>query len=113
MAGKRPRNGANGESPTKGGHNTDGARGDENKTNNNTNGDANANGGGGYQQWWGKGMPTGNGGVTREEMYVFVMGFAANYKAGGKGKGGGGGSKGGGQWQDLDERQFRRVDKFK
>ena len=48
--------------------------------------------------------------MTWEQMYAFVMGIAANYR-GGKGKGGG--SKGGGQWQDLDERQFRRVDKFK
>ena len=57
-------------------------------------------------------MPSGGGGVTKEEMYAFVMGVAASYK-GGKGKGGGSGGKGVGHWQELDERQFRRVDKFK
>ena len=50
--------------------------------------------------------------MTWEQMHAFVMGIASQYK-GGKGKGGSAGGKGSGYWQELDERQFRRVDKFK
>ena len=42
-------------------------------------------------------------------MYGFVMGLAQSYKGSDKGKGVGGGEI----FQDLDERQFRRVEQFK
>ena len=48
--------------------------------------------------------------VTREEIYGVVWGLTQGLK-GGKGKGGVG--DGGEYHPDLDERQFRRVDKFK
>ena len=47
-------------------------------------------------------------GVTREEIYGFVMGLSQG-RGGGRGKG----VNGREYFQDLDERQFRRVDKFK
>ena len=64
----------------------------------------------------GKGNPNDGGGagggqgVTWDQMYGFVMGLAQSYKGGG---GQGKGTEKGGKWQELDERQFRRVDKFK
>ena len=61
---------------------------------------------------FGNGGVNSNGaGVTREEVYGMVWGLAQGFKVGGRGKGGNG--DGGEYHPDLDERQFRRVDKFK
>ena len=63
------------------------------------------NGGGGMGQMNG-------GGMTREEVYGLAWGLMQGLQ-GWKGNGKGGMGKGGEYHPDLDEKHFRRVDKFK
>ena len=61
----------------------------------------------------GGGIGSANGGgVTREEVYSLAWGLMQGMQ-GFKGNGKGGVGKSGEYYQDLDEKHFRRVDKFK